>query len=273
MQQRLSEVTGVIEQAEAALRSAYEPEQLYALRVAMRRLRSMLKPIENTRARRFRKAWGGFAAVTNRARDWDVFIAAAGALLSGEQFEAFEQHNRDAIQAAHDAVLELLDSAHWRRHLRDWRQYVEQSAPAPDEADLTAAAVAQALTRARAALAAALEAGDERAWHKLRIAVKEVRYQAECASAETPVDPDQEPLVDLCKPLQSLLGGWHDSVVQLQLIEEEGPMPGQEALRDAIERRRAEGLAEIQRTVADHPLFVPSGETLTRTRSSSVSGS
>jgi hypothetical protein len=67
VQPRLIEVTTTVEQAAAALRQGYAAEHLYALRVGMRRIRSMLKPLVSTRLRRFRKTWGGFAAVTNSA--------------------------------------------------------------------------------------------------------------------------------------------------------------------------------------------------------------
>ena len=122
-------------------------------------------------------------------------------------------------------------------------------------------------------MATAQATGEDRAWHKLRIAVKEVRYQSE-ASAEgvAPGSPQAE-LIELCKPLQALLGSWHDCVVQLQLLDDMEPSPEHEVLRAAIGQLRAEQLAQIEQTVAGHPLFAPPVPDQTHSSSSSVSGS
>ncbi len=272
MHQRLTELTEALEQAADSLRDAYQAEQLYALRVGMRRIRSMLKPLGSERSRQFRKAWGGFAAVTNRARDWDVFLLTARELLSGEQFGGFEVRTRHHVSFCHEAVIELIESAPWRRHLQEWRQYLER--PHHHEAEeLTAPRSLQpALDHARKALAAAQASGDERAWHKLRIAVKEVRYQSESGADGTAANPQQADLIEQCKPLQALLGSWHDCVVQLQILEELEPATDHHHLREAIEQKRVQGLAGIQQAVQDHPLFEPSGSN-TRARSASSKGS
>jgi CHAD domain-containing protein len=238
------------------LQQGYQPEQLYTLRVGMRRIRSMLKPMDSTRSRRFRKTWGGFATVTNRARDWDVFLVAAEDLLPMESFARFKRRHREDLQSSHEAVLELLSSAHWHRHVQDWQQFlvdldnraIELSAPA---------AIDVALSRARAALAAAQASGDDRAWHKLRIAVKEIRYQSESCAGSGDAGQRQAALAESCKPLQALLGGWHDCVVQLQMLQEMGPAPEHDVLGAVIATRRAERIAEIETTVEGHPLFAP----------------
>lgn len=255
MHDRLTEVTDTIDLASAALRQGYQVEQLYALRVAMRRLRSMLKPIGSTRSRRFRKTWGGFATVTNRARDWDVFLLATQDLLPAEQCTAFEQRHAEDIGACREAVIELVHSAHWRRQLGDWRQYLQHPNGSVHESAQAVDPLQQALARARVALAAALELKDDRAWHKLRIAVKEVRYQAESEEDGAAPQPANAELLEHCKALQSLLGAWHDCVVQLQMLEQFEAAPEHTALQAAIEERRLQRLAEIERTVADHPLF------------------
>jgi CHAD domain-containing protein len=259
MHKKLMEVTAAIELASAALRQGYQVEQLYALRVAMRRLRSMLKPIGSTRSRRFRKTWGGFATVTNRARDWDVFLLAACDVLSAAQYAAFERRHAGDIGACREAVIELVHSTHWRRELNDWQQYLQHPNGGEHESAQAVDPLQQALGRARAALAAALELNDERSWHKLRIAVKEVRYQAESEEDGPMPDRARAELLEQCKVLQSLLGGWHDSVVQLQMLEQFEAAPEHAALQAAIGERRIQRLAEIERTVAGHPLFNSAG--------------
>ena len=273
MHQRMLEVSDAIEQAASALSQGYDREQLYALRVAMRRVRSMLKPIGSQRTREFRKAWGGFAALTNRARDWDVFLLTAAELLPPARYGDFERRHRNPVRASHEAVLELLRTAHWRRHLEEWREYLRHGHGLAAEESAAAAALDRALSKARAALTTALETGDDRAWHKLRIAVKEVRYLAESGEGGAAPDPRLAGVIEQCKLLQSQLGGWHDCVVQLQLLAEMEAALEHGMLSEAIAQRRGQRLAEIERSVAGHPLFGLVENSITRERSPSSSGS
>ena len=89
----------------------------------------------------------------------------------------------------------------------------------------------------------------------MRIALKEVRYQAESGPGGTRIDATAAALVEQCKPLQSLLGGWHDCVVQLQLLDELEPIQEHDHLRALIGKKEAGDLAEIESTVSGHPLF------------------
>jgi hypothetical protein len=54
-----------------------------------------------------------------------------------------------------------------------------------------------------------------------------------------------------------LLGGWHDCVVQLQLLEQLGVSALAEELRATIAERRRRRLVEIRATVAEDCLFGP----------------
>ena len=272
MQQRLTELTAAVEQAATSLRGGYQAEELYALRVGMRRIRSLLKPLDSTRSRQFRKAWGGFATVTNRARDWDVFLLAAREMLPATGFASFETRHRRHVDSCHEAVTELLESAPWHRHLQQWRQYLERPGHADGEF-MAPGSLESALSGARTALAAALASGDDHDWHKLRIAVKEVRYQAESGVGGAPANPEQAELIEQCKPLQSMLGSWHDCVVQLQILDELESAAEHGPLREVIDHKRDQGLAEIQQAVVGHPLFEASGNSATSARSASSSGS
>ena len=51
MHQRLTELTDALEQSTVTLLEAYQTEELYALRVGMRRIRSLLKPLGSARSR------------------------------------------------------------------------------------------------------------------------------------------------------------------------------------------------------------------------------
>ena len=265
MHQDLRVHTREIRQAARELECGYEPARLYEFRVAIRRIRSMLKHRGSKRARRLRRTWGGFAAATNRARDWDVFLLTAAELLEPARLEAFRRASEAPVRCSREAVTRMLASARWRAHLKEWKRFLararkhDKRREAAGAVRTQAGALDAALQRARAALAAALQAEDDSAWHKFRIAVKEVRYTAEREAPVADGRPAADLVVESCKALQSLLGGWHDCVVQLQLLEQLGPSALAEALRATIAERRSRRLAEIRETVAGSPLFTPPG--------------
>lgn len=262
MHKDLRRLTREIRQAACDLRHGYEPARLYEFRVAIRRVRSMLKHRNSKRARRLRRTWGGFAAVTNRARDWDVFLLTAAELLEPARLEVFRRTSEARVRSSRDAVTRMLESARWRAHLKEWKRFLARARKHDKQRGGASAGKPQAdaldaaLLRARAALAAALQVDDDTAWHKFRIAVKEVRYTAE---RETPV-ADGPPraatlVVEGCKALQSLLGGWHDCVIQLQLLDKLEPSTSQNQLRSTLIERRRQRLAEIRAAVAGNSLF------------------
>ena len=55
--------------------------------------------------------------------------------------------------------------------------------------------------------------------HKLRIAIKELRYTLESLPGGT-VSPANAKLLEECKSLQTLLGNWHDALVHQVLLAE-----------------------------------------------------
>jgi CHAD domain-containing protein len=248
MHQDLRKLTREIRQSARDLRRHYEPARLYELRVAIRRIRSMLQHRSSKRARRLRRTWGGFAATTNTARDWDVFMTTAEEILGPEKQVEFLSLSGALVQSSRDAVVRMLESERWRAHLKEWKRFLARARqhqkghagefPAPALAESRAAALDAAVARARIALTAALQLDDDTSWHKFRIAAKEVRYTAE---REPPVPGHgslAEDLVVTCKALQSSLGGWHDSVIQLQLIDKLPPSPLVVELREIIAQRR-----------------------------------
>ncbi len=254
----LDQVTATIRESSAALLGAYAPETLYAWRVAARRIRSLLKPLTGKRTRRLRRSWGAFVRVTSHARDWDVFLRTATELLPPEQSRQFETDNEAHIGRSRAAVLDMLASDRWSAHLDDWAAWLERAGH--HEHRGRPASLPRAMSRARRALATARELGDSRAWHKFRIAMKEVRYLAEAGSSH----PDAEgrdagayhaALVERCKELQSLLGAWHDCVVQSHLLIDLAPTAVHDALLMAIRDRQEHQLAAIVAAVSDQPLF------------------
>ena len=256
MHKDLRRLTREIRQAARDLRHGYEPARLYEFRVAIRRVRSMLKHRGSKRARRLRRTWGCFAAVTNRARDWDVFVAAAEQLLGPADLEEFKREAEAPLQSSHDAVTRMLESARWKAYQKEWKRFLKRARKHEGKhhgaAATQAAALGAALARARDALDTALQQDDDTAWHKFRIAIKEVRYTAE---REPHPAGDTAAIVDSCKAQQTLLGGWHDCVVQLQLLEQLGHSTLAEGLRATLADRRRQRLNEIRATVAGNALF------------------
>jgi CHAD domain-containing protein len=111
-------------------------------------------------------------------------------------------------------------------------------------------------------LAAALALPDDSGWHPFRIAVKDLRSQADRLADDTGLLPDQQAVIATCKDLQAQLGAWHDCVVQLQLFDELQPATGTRSrllreLRDRVEALRRERLAGIRQALAGQSLLRP----------------
>jgi CHAD domain-containing protein len=113
------------------------------------------------------------------------------------------------------------------------------------------------LSRVAEARARALEYETERDWHKLRIAIKELRYQL-----------DEEPREDrsrrvrqtitACKQLQEELGTWHDTVVHRGLLanaleQAKGPEGRAMAALDARLSREGEECLDRVRALLVEP--------------------
>jgi CHAD domain-containing protein len=171
MYQNLLELTEIIDQTGTQLVLAYDFRQLHVFRVTTRRVRSILKQVGSFRSRHFRKSWGGFATVTSGARDWDVFLITAEALLPPDEYQEFETINQARIQSSHEPVSEMLRSAHWRLHMDEWNAYLAHSDEIGPGGEQQIAALEQALTRASTALETALNMENDHSWHKFRIAV------------------------------------------------------------------------------------------------------
>jgi len=255
MHKKLLELTVGIAQADENVLSKYDPKQLYAFRVGVRRIRSILKQIDSHRSRRYRKIWGGFAAVTNDARDWDIFLQTAEKLLSAAQYREFKKLNREQVRHSHEAVIELLHSMHWQRHLDEWKDVLERADEQVGGAHQDFVSLELALARARLALERALAINDDHSWHKFRIRVKDVRYVADAGNDDSTNGKYISSVIESCKQLQTLLGDWHDTVVQLNLLEELQAAPVHSRLRKMISERRQMFLAQTRDMLVEHPLF------------------
>lgn len=251
MHQRLLKVTQDLEQAQDALLELYDPTRLYDFRVASRRIRSILKQSGDHRSRAMRKTWGGLAAVTGDARDWDVFLVTVRKLLEAAAVDSFRRINQEQITAGRAAVIEMLESSPWRRHLQAWKHYLETSDEKFLSPELNEAALDRALEKARRRLLDAWATTSDRRWHKFRIAVKEVRYVAEAS----PDAAGSAEAIETSKELQTRLGEWHDSVVQLNLLDELPATPVHAELVVLLQSRKTQFLSQIRDLLAQNLLF------------------
>lgn len=241
MHQRLLEVTTELVSAQDDLLRAYDPVRLYNFRVASRRIRSILKQIGSHHSRLLHKAWGGLFAVTGGARDWDVFLATSQALLTADDQKEFESINRERVANVHKNVIKMLKSSLWKRHLREWHAYLEHAEETVPPAEQVREAIERALFKVRRRFLTARDDGSDRNWHRYRIAIKELRYVTEAH----PDTPGAACLVEACKSQQTLLGDWHDTVVQLNLLEELPPAAVHDRMAAAIRNRQAELLSAL----------------------------
>jgi len=105
------------------------------------------------------------------------------------------------------------------------------------------------------ALDRALAVNDDRSWHKFRIRVKDVRYVAEAGNDDSTNRKYVSSVIESCKQLQTLLGDWHDTVVQLNMLEELPAAPVHSMLRKMVSERKHMFLAQTRDMLAEHPLF------------------
>jgi CHAD domain-containing protein len=272
--------------ARAALAKGDDPEALHDLRVALRRLRSLLRAfaseLRQPTGRKLRRRLKRLAAATNPGRDAEVGLTTVEAWRSElapspEQRAAEElvRHltaRRDRAYATiDDAFLTRLDAVIDRlvERLSVWRVELRPDAAAgPHEA--FRALVAGELSRHRQAFASALAdaaTGDVGAIHAARIEAKRLRYLLEPLANE--LDAVKAPLRKL-RAVQDLLGEANDlAVLAAELAAEagaaeaarlrfacgvgtrpraaDGGRRGRAALARRLARRRAGLLADFRR--------------------------
>jgi CHAD domain-containing protein len=225
----------------------YDDEALHQLRVAIRRLRSRLRHVDSSEARALCHDLGELAHVTNAARDWDTLLRRARDSLKPKAFRRLQPWLQDNRLASHLPVLEMLRSSEWSDTIQKLDAWIERDTSRSDgQAGEKIACAKHDVRRAWEKL----EAEDDRKqWHKLRIAIKELRYALDSVPQAAEEPPDAKALQH-CKRLQQMLGAWHDTVVHLQMVRElaDSLDPDVESRRHEILqawRKRMEREAEV----------------------------
>lgn len=207
-----------LEKKRRSLLRRYDAENLHALRVTLRRMRSRLKQIPGKKARKLRRDLGVLADATNGARDWDTLMINAERSLSRQQYAALAPLLKNQQGAAHDRVLAMLQSKEWSAAVRRWVKYEQRKAQLQEDGDSDSAReLARTQQKLLTAKAKAFSHNDDTHWHKLRIAIKDLRYQLDVTPKNARSAKERE-ILTLCKALQVDLGEWHDTVVHRQLL-------------------------------------------------------
>lgn len=219
MKVKLEKLSDSLQKKRLALLEMYDAEELHQLRVGLRRMRSYLKSRSGSRARSLRHELGKLADATNPARDWDTLVEKACNRLDPAHYGVLEQELRRHQEASHLPTLAMLKDNDWHDGLQQWDSYIRRHPPGDISVRSSEKALQQARNRVNHAWQRADLAGSPRNWHKLRIALKDLRYRLE-ADPGSSRDKDASKLLKHCKHLQTLLGDWHDTVVHKQLVHD-----------------------------------------------------
>ncbi len=202
----------------SSLLAGYSEVDLHQLRVTLRRMRSVLRKVALDEARELRRELGALARATNDARDWDTLVASAQDQLGPEPLRALLPLLEKCHQVARAQVYHMLRSHQWRAALARWDELADITEMAAGCQAIATRELDSILQRVNAAGRKAMIRDDPRRWHKLRIAIKELRYTLDTLPHDAGESLTAR-LLDECKSLQSLLGDWHDTVVHRQLLD------------------------------------------------------
>lgn len=209
------------------LRVATDDEALHDLRIALRQLRSLLRPLSSVavcETLQLRAAELG--RLTGPLRDLEV-------LQSYLQQQGLDSAAQSRLPLLHQGYLQLLDSAplaHLLDALDDWPQQWRQAASNGQLRGLHKL-VRQGLRKDRKRLAQALlDPAHDR--HRLRLLIKRLRYVVEAYPQLADLSGRMRMQL---KQAQSALGDWHDHWQWLQRAETEVDLqPCVPVWRDAI---------------------------------------
>jgi CHAD domain-containing protein len=201
------------------LSNMYSEESLHTFRVNLRRVRSLLRNDTSRKVRKLRCQLGKLSRTTNQARDWDTLASRAIVTLSPQAL-AHLQSILEARQAeSRLPAFTMLRSKRWP-HVRHSLKKIIKAQGGALAVDLCSdAELCRARRRVNRAWHAVQADGTDRTRHKLRIAIKDLRYRMQVLPAchQTPAIANA---LKLSKRVQESLGVWHDAVVHAKLLQE-----------------------------------------------------
>lgn len=212
---------------EAGAQRGDSPEYVHQVRVAIRRLRSLLKLFAPVLPQAFRQRWTGpwrdLGRGLGEARNWDVFLSETlpplnAAFPGAAELTRLERHANSRSQAAHLAVRRLLGSPAYSRLLLEFSADLFALGEEPTGQRPLADFAARRLDRrARQAsrLARNLAELDHAGRHRLRIAFKKLRYAIEFLA---PAGGNGAPYAQSLARLQEHLGRLNDLATARELL-------------------------------------------------------
>jgi CHAD domain-containing protein len=195
----------------------YDDDVLHELRVALRRLRSLLKILDSSTAKNLHHKLGRIAATTNAARDWDTLAGRAHSSLLAREFQQVQPWLVQCQAVSHLQVFDMLCSEEWSDVLAELKKFVGKNSEELAEDAKDTPNLMRAMRYADRARDNALKRNDNKRWHKFRVAIKELRYSLDGMSKSEQDESVQQTLQE-CERLQEYLGNWHDTVVHLRLV-------------------------------------------------------
>lgn len=235
------------------------PEGVHQLRVAVRRMRALLKVFRPLSSEPAVRALEGdlrwLAGELDTARDLDVFIAdvwrpalqdeigqgsaAFGRALLAAQARAYLRMEA-ALESARSRTV-LLEAAAWLE-VGHWLSDPALAAIREQPATAFAATILEARTQTLRRQAARLETLDPEARHRLRLKGKTLRYVAEDLAGLFPDHPRRvERFITATKALQDALGQLNDLATRPELARQVALAHGEPEAAFAAGRLTAEG--------------------------------
>lgn len=202
-----------------ALARGYAEESLHQFRILLRRLRSLLRHDTSREVRKLRCQLGKLARTTNTARDWDTLLSRARATLSPPDFVRVQPLLEARQAESHLPVLDMLRSERWPQARHALKKIIKAHGAALAGDLRSDAELCWARRRVSRAWRVVQDSGTDRAWHKLRITLKDLRYRLKTLPAHQRTTSIDTALA-LSKRLQQSLGVWHDSVVHAQHVQQ-----------------------------------------------------
>jgi CHAD domain-containing protein len=230
----------------ARLRARTDGEALHDMRIAVRRLRSLLRPLRSlTPFAALEAAAAAFGQKSTPLRDSEVLLEELR-----RRGHIRLSTRRKALERGYDTVLAGPELALLLKTLDAWPATLRLAAWHGELGDL-APYIRKRLIRQQRGLAKALR-DPEHDRHRLRVLIKRVRYAAEAYPALAALP---KPAARQLKAAQAALGDWHDHLQWLHRAETEKDLqPLCESWRRALiaaERRADPALQPLREVFSE----------------------
>ncbi|HAT4984890.1 TPA: CHAD domain-containing protein [Serratia marcescens] len=209
---QLRRLEPALNEALLRLQQAQDSEALHDLRVCLRRIRSLLRPLRGCPgAMRLDRAAAELGRLTTPLRDLEVLIAE----LTHHRLDWQANVRQSDLRARFRQLLAHPQLIDFPSRLHAWPRRFRRTAPRAAKHRLN-----RRLQRQQRQLRRALaDAGYDR--HRLRLLIKRLRYAAEAYPQYLPFSPTATACL---KAAQNALGDWHDREIWCLLAEHQADL-------------------------------------------------